>query len=161
MIKRPYYRRLLPRKPRQYTYLEKMKDPKTIAIAVLVLLVLVFGATTFFKKDSLYKYKLEELQKVYDTERNKRDSLDRELVKVRSEFAALKVKEKQLAANVARLDQDIASAKNDANLSKEELDRAKTSLEETRKKIADLKSAPPNRTGDDLLNSLKLKTQNQ
>lgn len=161
MIKRPYYRRLLPRKPMQYTYLEKMKDPKTIAIAVLVLLVLVFGATTFFKKDSLYKYKLEELQKVYDTERNKRDSLDRELVKVRSEFAALKVKEKQLAANVARLDQGIASAKNDANLSKEELDRAKTSLEETRKKIADLKSNPPNRTGDDLLNSLKLKTQNQ
>lgn len=138
----------------------KMKDPKTIAIAVLVLLVLIFGATTFFKKDSLYKYKLEELQKVYDAEHNKRDSLDRELDKVRSEFAALKVKEKQLAANVARLDQDIASAKSDANRSKEELDRAKTSLEETRKKIADLKSNPPNRTGDDLLNSLKLKTQN-
>lgn len=145
----------------QYTHLEKMKDPKTIAIAVLVLLVLIFGATTFFKKDSLYKYKLEELQKVYDAEHNKRDSLDQELVKVRAEFAALKVQEKKLAAVVARLDQDIASAKSDANRSREELDRAKTSLEETRKKIADLKSNPPNRTGEDLLNSLKLKTQNQ
>jgi peptidoglycan hydrolase CwlO-like protein len=138
----------------------KMKDPKTIAIAVLVLLVLIFGATTFFKKDSLYKYKLEELQKVYDAEHKKRDSLDQELVKVRAEFAALKVKERQLAADVARLDQDIASAKNDAKRSKEELGHAKASLEETRKKIANLKSNPPNRTGEDLLNSLKLKTQN-
>lgn len=137
----------------------KMKDPKNIAIAILVLFVLIFGVTTFFKKDSLYKYKLEELQKVYDAEHNKRDSLDRELVKVRSEFATLKIREKQLADDVARLDRDVASAKSDANRSKEELDRAKTTLEETRKKISDLKSNPPNRTGDDLLQSLKLKTQ--
>lgn len=137
-----------------------MKDPKNITIIVLVALVLIFGATTFFKKDSLYKYKLEELQKVYDTEHNRRDSLDQELVKVRAEFATLKVREKQLAADVAKLDRDIASAKNTATRSREELDRTKTMLEETRKKIADLKSNPPNRTGEDLLNSLKLKTQN-
>jgi len=136
-----------------------MKDPKNIAISILVLLVLIFGATTFFKKDSLYKYKLEELQKVYNAEHNKRDSLDRELVKVRSEFAILKVREEQLAADVARLDRDITSARNEANRSREELDRARTSLDETRKRIKDLKNNPPNRTGEDLLNSLKLKTQ--
>jgi cell division protein FtsB len=136
-----------------------MKDPKNIAISVLVLLVLIFGATTFFKKDSLYKYKLEELQKVYDAEHNKRDSLDQELVKVRSEFAILKVREEQLAADVARLDRDISSARDDANRSREELDRTRTSLDETRKHIKDLKNNPPNRTGEDLLNSLKLKTQ--
>lgn len=137
-----------------------MKDPKNITIIVLVALVLIFGATTFFKKDSLYKYKLEELQKVYATEHSRRDSLDQELVKVRAEFTALKVREKQLAADVAKLDRDIASAKNDATRSREELDRTKTMLEETRKKISDLKSNPHNRTGEDLLNSLKLKTQN-
>ena len=136
-----------------------MKDPKNITIIILVALVLIFGATTFFKKDSLYKYKLEELQKVYDTEHNRRDSLDQELVKVRAEFAALKVREKQLADDIARLDQEIISAKDDATRSRNELDRTRTELDETRKHIKDLKNNPPNRTGGDLLQSLKLKTQ--
>ena len=135
------------------------RDPKNIAILVLVLLVLIFGATTFFKKDSLYKYKLEQLQKEYDKEHALRDSLDLEISKVQSELAALKVREKELAEEVSRLETEAILAKEEANRSQEELDNTRTLLAETRKKIKELKNQPPNRKGEDLIKSLKLKTQ--
>jgi len=135
------------------------RDPKNITIAVLVLLVLIFGVMTFFKKDSLYKYKLEQLKKEYDKERALRDSLDTEIFKVNNELAALKVREKELSKEVARLDTEINTAKETANLYQKELDRTHVLLEETRKQIKQLKSNPPNRTGNKLLESLKLKTQ--
>jgi len=135
------------------------KDPKNIAIFVLVLLVLIFGATTFFKKDSLYKYKLEQLQKEYDKEHALRDSLDLAISQVKSELAALKVREKELAEEVSRLENEATLAKEEANRSQEELATTRSLLAETRKKIQALKNQPPNRKGGDLIKSLKLKTQ--
>ena len=135
------------------------RDPKNIAIAVLVLLVLIFGATTFFKKDSLYKYKLEQLQKEYDREHTIRDSLDLEITRVQSELASLKVREKELADEVSRLESEVILAKEEANRSMKELNLTRTALSETRKKIQELRNQPPNREGNKLIESLKLKTQ--
>jgi peptidoglycan hydrolase CwlO-like protein len=135
------------------------RDPKNIAIAVLVLLVLIFGATTFFKKDSLYKYKLEQLQKEYDREHAIRDSLDLEITRVQSELASLKVREKELADEVSRLESEVILAKEEANRSMKELNLTRTALSETRKKIQELRNQPPNREGNKLIESLKLKTQ--
>ena len=135
------------------------RDPKNIAIIALVFLVLIFGATTFFKKDSLYKYKLEELQKEYDKEHALRDSLDLEMSKVKIELAALKIKEEELANEVARLESEVLLAKEEANRSMEELNTTRAALSETRKKIQELRNQPPNRKGGKLLESLKLKTQ--
>jgi len=137
----------------------KYRDPKNIAILVLVVLVLIFGATTFFKKDSLYKYKLEQLQQEYDREHALRDSLDLAISKIQIELATLKVREEELANEVARLESEVLLAKEEANRSQEELNTTRTALSETRKKIQQLKNQPPNRKGNDLLKSLKLKTQ--
>lgn len=135
------------------------RDPKNIAIVALVVLVLIFGATTFFKRDSLYKYKLEELQKEYDKEHALRDSLDLAISRVKFELATLKVREEELANEVARLESEVLLAKEEANRSMEELNTTRAALSETRKKIQELRNQPPNRKGGKLIESLKLKTQ--
>jgi hypothetical protein len=38
------------------------------------------------------------------------------------------------------------------------LDKMRKEMEETKNQITELRKNPPNRTGDDLLNSLKMKT---
>ena len=75
------------------------------------------------------------------------------------EFTKLQAKELELANDIKKRDLEIAKSKENANKSKRELEKFKREIEETKRKIDSLKSHPANRTGDDLLNSIKLKTQ--
>jgi len=136
-----------------------MKDIKTILIIVLLGATLFFGYMWFFKGDNGYKEKIKQLEAEKKELVKERENLDNDVRSILAEFNSLKEKEKKLLADVAKLDAEIAKSKANAAKSKAELDKMKKDLKDTQDKIAYLKDHPVNRTGDDLLNSLKMKTQ--
>jgi chromosome segregation ATPase len=135
-----------------------LSDPRNIIILVLLLGVFLFGGIVFFGGDSSYKKELKELQKENKALQAQRDSIDRVIAGLEVDYKKLLQKEAALLADIAKRDADIAAAKAAANRSRAELDRLKKELEKTREEIKKHETNPANRTGDDLLNSLKLKT---
>lgn len=136
-----------------------LKEPKNILILALLVGCFIFGYAHFFKSDGVYKLKVKQLEQANIDLQNERKKLGIELSSVKLDFAKLKVIEGKLATQVAGLDIEIQKNKAAVLKSRAELDKLKVELAQTRKKIEDLKSNPANRTGDDLLNSLKLKTE--
>ena len=57
------------------------------------------------------------------------------------------------------MENGVKIAEADASKSKANLNKLRAELEKTKKSIDDLKNNPTNRTGDDLLESLKNKTK--
>lgn len=136
-----------------------MKDIKNWLIVVLLGCTLIFGYLTLTKDDSEYKKKVELLKQ--DNARLERENakIDSKIDSLCTEYINLQKKDSLLGLEISKRDAQIAKALADSKRSKAELDAIKTSMEETRRKIAELKANPFKRTGDDLLNSLKLKTQ--
>jgi septal ring factor EnvC (AmiA/AmiB activator) len=135
------------------------RDPKNVIITVLLLGVLVFAAIVFYGGDSAYKKRVKELQAENKVLQAQRDSIDSVITGLENDYQDLLLKEAALLADIAQRDAGIQKAKDDANRSKVELDRIKKDLEKTRAEIKKHETNPANRTGDDLLNSLKFKTQ--
>jgi peptidoglycan hydrolase CwlO-like protein len=132
---------------------------KDYLIIVLFLGVMIFGYISLFRGDKLYEYKLEELKKENLILLKMKDSLGLKINGLESQFITLKAKETELINDINNRDLEIARSKEKASKSKAELDKFKREMQETRNKIDSLKAHPANRTGDDLLNSIKLKTQ--
>ena len=88
-----------------------------------------------------------------------RHLVDLEIDSLKVEYINLQKKDSIQTVNIAKRDLQIATLISNSKKSKAELDKIKAEMEETRKKIADLKAHPINREGDDLINSLKIKTQ--
>jgi chromosome segregation ATPase len=136
-----------------------MKNYKNIIILVLLIGCLIFGYISLFRGDKLYEHKVKELQKENLILCKKRDSLGSEINILELQFSNLKSKEEELINDINQRDLEIAKSKEKANKSRSELEKFKREMQETRNKIDSLKAHPANRTGDDLLNSIKLKTQ--
>jgi peptidoglycan hydrolase CwlO-like protein len=136
-----------------------MKNYKNIIIIFLLIGCLIFGYISLFRGDKLYEYKLEELKKENLILLKMKDSLGLKINGLESQFITLKAKETELINDINNRDLEIARSKEKASKSKAELDKFKREMQETRNKIDSLKAHPANRTGDDLLNSIKLKTQ--
>lgn len=132
---------------------------QNILIGILTVCTLFFGYKTFFSEDPLYKQKIEELHKENLALQAKRDSINGVLKTLKVDFEKLKVQEAALNAKVAQEDKEIEKNKAKAAKSQAELTALQKELADTHNKIEDLKKHPANRTGDDLLNSLKLKSQ--
>jgi chromosome segregation ATPase len=113
----------------------------------------------FFRNDSGYKQKIKDLEKEKKELIVAREKLEKDVTVLEKNFQDLKKREDALVADISRRDAEIRRRKEEAARSKAELDNMKKGLKETQDKIVELKKNPPNRTGDDLLNSLKMKTQ--
>lgn len=137
----------------------KKLNAKDFVIISLLLGCLIFGYMSFFKGDDLYKYKVEELNKQNEALLKEKSLSDEKIKKLNLEFDSLKIIEIKLINDINLRDVEIGKTKDRANKSKKELDKFRREMEETRKKIDSLKANPANRTGEDLINSLKLKTQ--
>lgn len=135
-----------------------MKDIKNIIIVILLAGLLIFGYIAIFGGDSNYKQQLKELKTKNELLEKQRDSIDVVINNLHAEYAKLKVREAELAKEVTALDAEVEQNKANAKRSQAELDIMKRDLKETRRKIEELKKHPANREGDDLINSLKLKT---
>jgi len=136
-----------------------MKNIKNIIIVVLLAACLIFGYISLFRGDKLYEYKVEELKKENAALMKQKLAIDEENKTLKIEFSNLKTKEVELLNDINLRDSEIAKSKENANRSKRELEKFKREIESTRQKIDSLKAHPANRTGEDLLNSIKLKTQ--
>ena len=134
-------------------------NTKDIVIIVLLLGCLVFGYRSFFSSDNLYKYKVEELRKQNDSLLNEKSIIDERLKNLSMEFDSLKIIEENLIEEINQRDIDIERSKNKADRSRKELDKYRKEMEESKKKIEWMKENPANRTGDDLINSLKSKVK--
>jgi hypothetical protein len=134
-------------------------DIKSILILVLLGFSLFFGYSWYFRGDSGYKERLKQLEIRNKIIEHQKDSISEVLVKKEMDFIKLKESESILESEIASLEMDILNARRNANKSKFELDKIMKSLAETRRKIEELKKNPPNRTGNDLINSIKIKTK--
>jgi chromosome segregation ATPase len=133
-------------------------DSKSILIIVFLIISLFFGYKWYFNTDnSNYKNQIEELRIQNQFLEKQRDSINVKINLLENNLLTLTESEKTLLIKIESLSSEIESAKKNANKSKSELEKLRAELANTIKKIEHLKSNPPNRTGDDLLNSLKNK----
>lgn len=132
-----------------------------IVILILLAFCLVFGWMVLFRGDSGYKEKLKQLEAANAQLQEQRANINGKIDSLQCEYTKLKAHEAVLAADVAQRDAAIAKTKAEAARSQAELAKIKHEMEETIRKIEEAKAHPANRTGDDLLNSLKLKTSKQ
>lgn len=133
-------------------------DIKSWLILILLGFALIFGYKWYFSgpdnKDEIKA--LLEQNKVIQKER---DSLKTARVILENDFNNLRMNDSLKASEIARLDKSISIMQEEVNRSRRDFDKIRKELEETRKKIEEFKKNPPNRTGDDLINSLKNKTK--
>jgi chromosome segregation ATPase len=135
-----------------------MKNFKDILIYVLLACILVFVYKSCFAPDPLYKEKIKELEERNKELDKKLKSSDSVTTVLKSEYQKLEVEDSLLKIRITALDADIERKKKEAARSQAALSSLQRDLAKTRAKIDSLKKNPPNRTGNDLLNSLKIKT---
>jgi peptidoglycan hydrolase CwlO-like protein len=134
-------------------------DFKSILIFILLTLLMGVAYNWYFKADKDYKNQVKMLRDENIKIKNTRDSLSTNILNLEKEFIIIKDREDSLNNRIKILDIQISDARNKANKSKAELDALRIELLETNKKIKELRNNPPNRTGEDLINSIKNKTQ--
>jgi chromosome segregation ATPase len=134
-------------------------DFKTILIFVLLTLLMAVGYNWYFKADNEYKNQVNSLREENKKIQISRDSLSNNILNLEKEYDIIKKREDSLLIKIDILDTEISDSKRKANKSKAELEVLRKQLSETNNKIKDLRNNPPNRTGDDLINSIKNKTQ--
>lgn len=135
-----------------------MKNIKDALIIGLLIMTIIFGYFTFFQSDPLYKQKVKELEADNKRLQEERRAIDARLAQTQRRIDSLTVIENQLNAIISSKDEEIERNKRKATASRAELDKIKSELEKVRKQIEDAKKNPPNREGQDLINSLKIKT---
>jgi chromosome segregation ATPase len=134
-------------------------DFKTIFIFILLTLLMAVGYNWYFKADKNYKNQVESLREENKKIQISRDSLSMNILSLEKDFNLIKAREDSLMTRIEKLDTQISDSKSKANKSKAELDALRKELLETNNKIKELKNNPPNRNGQDLINSIKNKTQ--
>ena len=131
---------------------------KDYLILVLLAGCIVFGYMTFFRSDKYYREQLKSLQIEYKKEQDLRKRLSSEIAQLKKEREDLINRGKQLESLINLQDDLIEDRKAEAAKTRKELDETRKRIDEVRKRIRDVKKNPANRTGDSLINSLKLKT---
>jgi chromosome segregation ATPase len=134
-------------------------DIKKILILALIIFSIISGYKWFIGGDSVSKERVKQLEEEFKKLEIKKDSLTKSINKWKAKFDSLSVKGEELSKINAKLEIDVKKAESDANKSKNDLSKIKIDMLDTKKKIEHLKKNPINRTGDDLLNSIKNKTK--
>ena len=131
---------------------------KNILVSVLPCMTLIFAYSWVFDDDGAEE-KVNAMKRELEELSLKKKESDRIIDSLGIEADRLKSQEQRFKSDISRLESEIRDAISRANLSAKNLDRIKKELAETRRKIEEFKKNPPNRTGDDLINSIKIKTK--
>ncbi len=134
-------------------------DFKSILILILLGFSLFFGYNWYFKGDDVSKEKLNQLQERYDEIEKEKKESNKRLEDNAFVIDSLMLVDSLNSKKIALLESNVKKAEDKANESAGKLSAVQKELIATRKKIEELKENPPNRTGDDLLNSIKNKTK--
>lgn len=135
-------------------------DIKSILILVFLGISIFFGLKWFWSGDSASKERVKQLEKEYKLLEDQKKAVDLEIVAWKAKSDSLKKLDLKLQSEIAKQELLTKKAEADAQKSKANLDKIRQDLAETQHKIDEIKNHPPNRTGDDLLQSLKNKTKN-
>lgn len=135
-----------------------MEKQKNIAIVILALIIIAMAGFILLKGDSAYKKKVEELQAENSVLHFQRDSINSIIADLEKDYKEIEKRKSYLASEVNRRSAEAAKQKEEADCARTELQGMKTELEKTRESINDRAKKPANRTGSDLINSLKIKT---
>ena len=134
-------------------------DFKSILILILLGATLIFGYKWYFGGNSEYKEKLKALQEQYDEIEKQKSESDKRLIIINNEKDSLSIQDSLSKKRILELEDGVMLAQRESDKSKEMFNKLKAELAITKKKIEDLKNNPPNRTGDELLESIKNKTK--
>jgi septal ring factor EnvC (AmiA/AmiB activator) len=139
--------------------IKNMKNElKNILVSVLLCLTLIF-AYSWILEDGGSGERVDTMTRELEELSLKKKESDRIIDSLGIEADRLNSQEQRLKSDISRLESEIRDAIARANQSAKNLDRINKELAETRKKIEEFKKNPPNRTGDDLINSIKIKTK--
>lgn len=133
---------------------------KNIAIISVLLLVSLFLSTHFFLKNRSSEDIIEKLEMERSILAAERDSLDAASDSIHREYERLTELDAKMSEEIRKKDLAIQELKNKSSNSQLNLEKNQKEMKETQEKINDLKKNPANRTGEDLLRSLREKTQN-
>ena len=134
-------------------------DFKSIIILILLGLTLIFGYNWYLKGDDGIKEKLKELQSRYDEIEKEKEESNKRLKENAFIIDSLVLSDSINNLKISTLEFNVSEAEKRANKIAKDLGKIHRELEITRNKIKEFKENPPNRTGDDLLNSIKNKTK--
>ncbi len=134
-------------------------DIKSILILVFLGISIFFGLKWFWSGNDASKERVKQLEQQFKELESQKKAVDLEIESWRSKSDSLKTLDLKLQKEIARQEMLTKKAEQEAQKSKSNLDKMRQDLADTKNKIEQIKSNPPNRTGDDLLESLKNKTK--
>lgn len=134
-------------------------DLKSILILLLLATTLIFGYKWFFSSDSASKERVKQLELEFKELEKKKMENELKLNALKASFDILKSKDDSLKLEVSRLEKETVAAEISAAASKARFANLQAELAKTRRKIEEFKKNPPIKTEDELLQSLKNKTQ--
>lgn len=134
-------------------------DFKSILILIFLGFSLFFGYNWYFKGDDGIKEQLNQLQERYDEIEKEKKESNKRLEDNAFVIDSLMLVDSLNNEKIALLEFNVREAEDKANESAGKLSKVQKELLATRQKIKELKENPPNRTGEDLLNSIKNKTK--
>jgi hypothetical protein len=134
-------------------------DIKVILILALLGLTLLFGLYWFWNQDKSSKKEINRLKKEYKILEDQKKLINDEILVWKNKTDSLIKIDTKLKSEIAKQEILIKKAELEAQKSKANLDKMRKDLIETRRRIEEVRNNPPNRTGNDLLESLKNKTK--
>jgi vacuolar-type H+-ATPase subunit I/STV1 len=134
-------------------------DFKSILILILLGLTLIFGYKWYFTDNSDYKNQIKELEENYQLLEKEKVENNLIIQKYKIELDSIMIQDSLNVIKIYELESKVFEAEKQADESKKRFNELQKELKETRNKIEEFKKNPPNRTGDDLLNSIKNKTK--
>jgi flagellar basal body-associated protein FliL len=134
-------------------------DIKSIIILVLLGLTLLFGYKWFFGGNKESKQRVKQLEQEFKQLESQKKLVDLEIATWKAKSDSLIKIDIKLQEDLARQEAETKKAEIESQKSKANLDKLKKDIIEIQNKIKEFKKNPPNRTGDELLESLKNKTK--
>ena len=134
-------------------------DIKSIIILVLLAVSLIFGLMWFWKSDDVAKNNIKQLKNEMKELEAQKVIIEKNIEVWHFKFDSLEIISNDLYNKNLKLEQMVLKAEENARKSKVELIKVKSRVDIKKGKIEEFKRNPSDRTGDDLLNSIKNKTK--
>ena len=130
---------------------------KSMVFLILLGVGVFFGYKWYLSNDKDAEYRMKKLETEYKDLQSKKDSSDIKILAWKSKFDSIRVQDTILKHQTVLLAKQTIVAETAAAKSRAELETAKAHSESLRIDINKLEKTPINRTGDDLIQSLKNK----
>ena len=133
-------------------------DVKSWLIVVLLGFSLFFFYMWYFRGPST-KDDIKSLKSDIIRIQKERDSLANARVILQKDFDILKNQDSLRSVEISNLDNNLITMQSQLDKTKSDFDKVRKDFEDSQLKFNQLKNTPPNRTGNDLINSIKNKTK--